>query len=201
MKAALALMGIVAFATALAGCVSHQAVTTSPIVQTSRPPASATIAPAFVPPGMELDFQTIVEPSQFGGEYPGKTSRIDVVTSPDGLPPQGWLSWRDRDLLATANYQGAVLIIVFNGSNAIFGYLRVRGVWRDGAVIYVTAHFNEASGATSTALPAVSSQYQVLKIWRSQLLPLGQYTFRLLDETGRERASTVAEISSGYPPP
>ena len=192
--AALALMSAL-----LASCTGRPTSTTS-LTETSKPPVtsvSPTTPAVSFPPGSDLDFEVLVKSSGTTYRYTGESAQIQVMTSSGSLPAQtlDWMEEHDRPAVLNANYQGNFVILVFNGYRGnIYSELEVRRVWQDGSTIYVLAHFNDFVPKV-TSLPAYSSQYEALKIRKSQLGQLGEYTFRLLDESGKERASTSAEIS------
>jgi hypothetical protein len=149
------------------------------------------------PPGRDLEFDILIETRQIGGMYKGEGAQVQVLTSVESLYPESldWIEDHDRPALQNANYQGNFVILVFNGYRGnIYSYLRIQRVWQDGNTVYVLAHFNDFA-PKATFLPAYSSQYEAVKIRKSQLGSLGTYTFKLWDESGKERASTTAEIS------
>jgi hypothetical protein len=67
-------------------------------------------------------------------------------------------------------------------------YFRIEKILINNNTVYVLAHFDDGS---TTSLAMVSSQFQAVMVERKLLAQSGEITFVLLDQTGKERASTV----------
>jgi len=147
----------------------------------------------------ELAFDLIGIFKNGGGTYTGANADIKAVT--DWSPPLpeeiSWLTEYDRDLLLSVDYSLYFVVLVFNGfRHAIFSDMRLFKISQKADTVFVISHFNDPPlpGVIVTSLPADSSQYQAVKINRNQLAQTGNLNFRLLDDTGNERAFTSANI-------
>lgn len=191
--------GTVLFIVMAAGCTERSPSSTL-VTETSKPtvtsvsPSSPAVS---FPPGRDLDFEVLVKSTGTTYKYGEEIARIYILTAAQSIPPEPleWLEDYDRPAVLNANYQGNFAILVFNGYRGnIYSGMSILRAWRDGTTVYVLAHFNDFV-PKATSLPAYSSQYEAVKIRKSQLGQLGEYTFKLLDEAGKERTSTTAEIS------
>ncbi len=189
--------------TLLTGCtignLTSISTTTNPPDTMKFPPHSVTPPPTEnFPPGKDLEFSLIVSAGDYTaeGSYKSEDAKIRIITSVDNLTSEtlNQLDPKDHQYLLSANYQGFFSIIVFNGRRGgIAGYLQIHRIWRDNDVVYILAHFNDKY-PDIISLTVFSSQYEIVKVRKSQLEHLGNFTFILLDETGVERARSIIDI-------
>jgi hypothetical protein len=191
------------FSTLQIGCTNKGlttgSTTTFPSDTMKYPPHSVTPPPTDnFPPGKDLDFELIVPSGDYTaeGSYKSEDAKIQIITSVDNLTSEtlNQLDPKDHQYLLSANYQGFFSIIVFNGRRGgIAGYLQIHRIWRDNDVVYILAHFNDKDPGI-IVLTIFSSQYEIVKIRKSQLEHLGNFTFILLDEKTVERARSTVNI-------
>ncbi len=128
-----------------------------------------------------------------------KEHNISYFFSPT-LPPDG-LDWVYPDsqptILAIDYSQYFVVIALIGYRGSICSFFKTLRIWQDSGTVYILAHFDDGATPGATSLPATSSQYQVIKISRTQITQPGTTTFRLLDETGQESATTTADDLAG----
>ena len=139
-----------------------------------------------------------MQPGRVGGPYTGVNAQIRVINSIQTVPPEAlqWVYSDSKDTILAVDYSQCFVVIVFNGyRGGITTIMQIKRIWQVNNNVFVLAHFNDPPppGVTLTVLPATSSQYQVVKISRTQLTQSGAITFSLLDETGYERA-TIEDI-------
>jgi hypothetical protein len=185
--------------TSLIGCEPDQPNASSIITATSSPslPSINPTPSVTLPPGKELDFDVLMKSSSTTYRYGGEKPQIYIVTSVGSLLPEtlDWIDEHDRTPVLNTNYQGNFVILVFNGYRGnIYSLMDIKKVWRDGNSVFILVHFNDAVDPKATFLAAFSSQYEAVKVRKTQLGSLGTYTFKLLDEGGSERASVITEI-------
>jgi hypothetical protein len=168
----------------------------NPIVSVTPTVGPTPTASVSLPQGNDLTFETIVEPGRVGGPYQEDSAQIRVISFIQTPLPEAlnWVYPDSETKILAVDYSQYFVVIVFNGyRGGIFSYLRIQRIWQNAGAIYVLAHFNDFQPA-ATALPATNSQYQAVKISRTQITQSGAFTFRLLDETGQERATVTANI-------
>jgi hypothetical protein len=179
------------------GCVraATTATSSSPLSHATQKATTATSNAALthttvLPTGTDVAFQTVAGPSHLAGSYADRAAQIRLLADSQSVYDVfGWLSSYDADRLFSVDYQRYFVVVAFNGWRGGIGigtYFGIERIWQDDATVYVQAHFDDGS---ATSLAMNSSQYQGVKIDRSVLAQSGVITFKLLDETGKERAS------------
>jgi len=161
----------------------------------SSTPSKTNTSPSIIfPSGTDLAFNTIIGAHKVGGPYQDRAAQIRVLTdSQSASEVSGMVYSYDADILLKADYQHYIVVVVFNGWRVnISKYLEIQKIWRSGNNVFVLAHFDDGG---ATALQASSSQYQTVTLDRVQLIQTGEITFKLLDESGKERATTMANIT------
>jgi hypothetical protein len=127
-----------------------------------------------------------------GGPYNGDT-QIRVIDSVQ-TPLQevfSWVSPDDQTKMLAVDYSQYFVVAVFNGLRSSIGTnLQILRVWQNENNIYCLAHFDDGA---ATVMPLSSSQYQIIKIKRTQVQS-GEYVFSLLGESGTERATSTITI-------
>jgi len=121
-----------------------------------------------------------------------------VISSNQTLPAEalGWVHPEYKNRILDVDYSTNFVVMAFNGyRGGIFSDFMIQEIRQDFKTVFLVAHFNDVI-PTGTSLPVFSSQYQVVKIGRSQITQTGAITFKLLDETGNERATTTIEINN-----
>jgi hypothetical protein len=135
-----------------------------------------------------------------GGPYEDSAAQIRVIiTSPTVSEVTGMVYSDDANALLKVDYQRYFVIAAFNGWRSnIYGEFKINRIWQSGNTILIKATFNDLIIGTTPAtyLPATSSQYQAVKLDRGVLTQSGELTFRLLDESGTERATTNSIITT-----
>ncbi len=132
-----------------------------------------------------------------GGTYKGERAQILVIPSIHTPEPEEleWVNSLDQTKILEVDYPKYFVVIVFNGyRGGIFSQINILRIWKNTDMIFVVAHFNDFV-PQATSLPAYNSQYQVVKISKQQIAHPGVLTFQLLDESGKERARVMAEVS------
>ena len=192
------------------GCVSSVQSPTSQSIQTinptNSPPVSFTVVSPLLsstptpnvslPTGSDLTFEPVVETGNLGGSYSGESAQIQVVSSVQTSLPEGieWVNPEFKTVILALDYAKYFVVMVFNGSRGgIYSDLKILKIWQNTGTVFVLAHFNDFV-PKATSLPASNSQYQVVKISRTQITRPGAITFKLLDESGQERATTIQNI-------
>jgi hypothetical protein len=173
--------------------------TTSPSV--SSPDgliSSSNLSPSItLPSGTELTFENIIKSGNLGGSYQGETAQIRVVSSLQTPLPEefNWIYPDSKNMILAVDFTKYFVVMVFNGSRGgIYSNLKILQIWQTVDMILVLTHFNDFI-PQATSLPASNSQYQVVKIARTQITQPGVNMFKLLDGSGQERAITIQNIS------
>jgi len=165
------------------------------ISATTLKPATATSSSVIFPPGTDLAFVTIIGGRTVGGPYLDSTTQIRVLTdSQSASAITGMVYSDDGDTLLAMNYRQYVAIVVFNGfRDGIGSNLEILKIRQSGNTVHIVAHFDDGGGQYSEAI--TSSQYQAVEIERNSFIRTGEITFQLLDESGKERATTTVNIT------
>ncbi len=174
--------------TLISGC--HKITTTFSTITTTTT-INSTVTVTF-PSGDQLPYETIVPSGAVGGGYPDRAGLIRVFTdSQSPTEVSDWIYPYHETTIFQVDYERYLVILVFNGWRGGIGtstYFRIEKILINNNTVYVLAHFDDGS---TTSLPAASSQYQAVMVERKLLAQSGEITFVLLDQTGKERASTV----------
>jgi hypothetical protein len=174
----------------LTGCIKTPPTISPTPSETTTPPPTGTF-----PPGTDLAFETIVKSGNLGGSYEGTAAQI-VVINDIKAPPRGleWVNPEYQDKINAVDYSQFFVLMAFNGfRGGISSDFSIQRIWQNAGTVYVLAHFNDIV-PQGTSLSATNSQYQVVKISKAQITHLGTITFKLLDETGKERATATSEF-------
>jgi hypothetical protein len=164
---------------------------TSQVTSATSSTISSTTSVNF-PPGIDLTFETLIEPGRVGGPYQGENAQIRVISMiPTPTSEElGWVYPDNQPKILGVDYSKYFLVLVFNGfRGGIFSYLKIQRIWQNDGIVHILAHFNDII-PEATSLPATNSQYQVVQISRNQISQSGTIIFKLLDEIGQERAET-----------
>ena len=183
------------------GCVSKTAalstITSTAVNQTSTP-AIATTSNVTFPSGADLPFENMIPIGNIGGDYAGATPQIIVITNNTDsfLSNSNWVIPEDKNLLSAIDYSRYFAVITFNGWRGGIGDppFGINKIWQKDNVVYILAHFDDFT-ITKTYDELNNSQYQITKINKTNLAQTGAITFQLLDETGKERATTTVNIT------
>lgn len=157
---------------------------------------SPTITPT-LPPGIDLMFEEVLDSGDIGGLYTGRSAQINIITT-DQLPQPKSIERlipEHRVKILEVDYSQYLVIVVFNGWRSSIGIntnLNIQRIWIDGRTVSVRAHFDDGS---ATVLPLNSSQYKVVKILKKQLPQQGEIAFKLVDDSGHQRAATSANLT------
>ena len=167
-----------------------------PIPSMSASPSQTTASPGVtLPPGTELTFETVIESGNLGGSYKGESAQILVISNFQTPLPEEleWVKPEHQTKILEVDYSNYLVVMVLNGyRGGIFSKLNIQRIWQNAGIVFVLAHFDDfVPGATS--LPAYNSQYKAVKISKEQIAS-GANTFKLLDESGNERATATYEV-------
>lgn len=178
----------------LTGC-EEKRINTSPSSLTSETEISTSV---IFPSGTDLDFNLVGEFGDIGGAYNEKSGQIIVIANKTDsfLPNTDWVKPEHKNTILEIDYSQYFVILAFNGWRGGIGNpsFNIKRIWQKDNNIYVLAHFDDfIPGATS--VPLYNSQYQAAKINRIDIIQTGEITFKLLDESGKERASTIEKFS------
>jgi hypothetical protein len=172
---------------------------TTEIPTTTLPTGSETTVTPIIPlpTGVELLFETIIESGNIGGPYyKGESAQVAVVSSKPTIPTEvlDWVQPEYRHRILDVDYSTYIVVMAFNGFRiGIFSDFKIQKILRDSGAVYILAHFNDFI-SDATSLSSSSSQYQVVKIDRTQITYTGAITFRLFDELRQERASATFDF-------
>jgi hypothetical protein len=193
--------------TLLSGCIGKatNTLSTSPITTMTTPAKPTPTSPAaaaptstvLLPTGTDLAFETIVQPGRVGGPYTGDVAQIQAIDNAQIEPAEvlEWVYPDDKAKILAVDYTKYFVLMIFNGyRGGISSYLKIWRVWQGVDSVFVLVHFNDIQ-PSATSLPAYNSQYQVVQISRTQITQFGAIAFKLLDEAGRERATSIETIS------
>jgi hypothetical protein len=151
-----------------------------------------------LPAGKELAFNTISK-EQYDA-YRENSPRIFIVTANQTIPDNNpWIKNEEVIKLNSIDYSKYFAIIAFNG---FLGYRRsdfeINKIIQDKNIINVVSHFSTIS---ATTIPANSSESHIVTVSKESLIQYGEITFKLLDESGQEKAKAIREIyiASQYP--
>lgn len=192
---------------------STPATTTTPLPTSASSTTSITSTPTIsensttgitpTAPASGIAFETIAIGD---GTYEGESAQIFVISSNQSLPEEalGWLVFYDpqgkivnslgRDKILEVDYFNYFVVLVFNGwRGGIWSNFNIQVIIRENDTFTIIAHFNDRTEGYS--LSAKNSQYQVVKISRTQITQPRVITFKLLDESGKERTRVTSNIS------
>ncbi|MFH0941917.1 MAG: hypothetical protein V1823_02700, partial [Chloroflexota bacterium] len=130
-----------------------------------------------------------------GGRYLGESAQIYVISSNNTLPEalDKWVNLKNIGKILEVDYSKYFVVIAANGyRGGIWSNFTIQRIIQRNDTISVVAHFNDRTEGYS--LSAENSQYQVVKISRTQITQSGVITFRLLDEKGNERARVTSNL-------
>jgi hypothetical protein len=150
-----------------------------------------------LPSGTDLVFETISKNNGTSGPYESKNAQISIINVIQPSLPESlqWVYPQSQNGILAVDYSQYFIIMAFNGwRGGIGAYFNIIRIWQSDGIVFVLAHFDDPKPG-GTSLPAVSSQYQVVKVSRTQIAQTGDITFKLFDETGQERATTVETIN------
>jgi hypothetical protein len=119
-----------------------------------------------------------------------------VIYSYRTIPTEvfSWVQPEYRQRILDVDYSKYIVVMAFNGfRGGIFSDFKIQKILRDSGTINILAHFNDFI-PDATSLSSSSSQYQVVKIDRTQITHTGAITFRLFDESGQERATATCDF-------
>jgi hypothetical protein len=120
-------------------------------------------------------------------------AQVIVITSPSEsfFTGIGRISTEHKNQILEVNYSDYWVVLAFNGwRRSIGGSFAIKGIWQEGNTISILAHFDDYLEG-QTRLQAISSQYEAVKIHKAYLMQTGEITFKLLDESGEERAVAI----------
>jgi len=184
--------------TACTSKTTTPAIVTSAATAPTSTSAAATTSGVTFPPGADLRFENIVPIGNIGGDYTDSTAQIIIVTNNSGsfLSNSNWVIPEDKNILDAFDYSQYFAVITFNGWRGGIGDppFSITRIWQKANVVYILAHFDDFT-ITKTYNELNNSQYQITKINKTNLSQTGEITFRLLDESGKERAVATATIA------
>lgn len=176
---------------------------TTPLTSPSPSPISPSISPS---PSSTLPLGTAVVFGHFqmsGSYWRTETSAaIWVITSLQTYSRPPGIEWRQEmpavpeppPEILNFDFSEYFLMLVFNGYRGGYGTaMEIKGIWQDKDMIQISAHLDDPGMATS--IPIYSSQYNVLKVNKASMSQFGEITFGLFDESGKERAKAIYQIS------
>ena len=182
------------------GCVSKTttpAIVTSDVITPTSTSAAAITSGVTFPSGADLPYENMVPIGNIGGDYTDSTAQIIIVTNNSGssLSNSNWVIPEDKNVLDAFDYSQYFAVITFNGWRGGIGDppFSIKRIWQQANVVYILAHFDDFT-ITKTYNELNNSQYQIIKINKTNLSQTGEITFQLLDETGTERAVVTATI-------
>jgi hypothetical protein len=185
----------------IAGCVSkttESETTTAAMATQTSTPATATTSSVIFPPGTDLPFENMVPIGNIGGDYTDVSAQIIIITNNTDsfLSNNNWVITEDKNMLDAIDYSQYFAVITFNGWRGGIGDtpFSVNRIWEKNNFVYILAHFDDFT-ITKTYNELNNSQYQITKINKTNLSQTGEITFQLLDETGKERATTTVNIT------
>jgi hypothetical protein len=153
--------------------------------------------------GTELSFETIVK-----ADYPStdlgapENPKIIVITSEPltripGISPHDISpNVGSESIIKEVDYSKFIVLIAFHGTTYPGSVLEGRGIditriLQDGNKIYVQARFQLPQ---PTVVPGIIYPYHIVKVNKESITKYGELTFILLDQLGKERATTTCEI-------
>lgn len=146
---------------------------------------------ATLPPGNDLVFDTVAR-SDFSNYDEGqRSSDIQILTSKPVSNVKG-VSPFDQPEIESVDFSQYFVIIAFLGLSSPGYEIRIRRVWQDKNMVYLLFHARPPQKYTK---PMVIFPYHAIKINKEQMLQNGEITFKLLEQHGKELASTSYEIS------
>lgn len=122
-------------------------------------------------------------------ENTNPSPQITAVVSPPPVHILG-VEPRDVDKMQAVDYSKFIALIAFRGFTTAATGIGITKIWQQGGNVYVQAELSGYVGA-----PSYSSAYQIIKIAKSHLSQTGAITFRLLDQSGKERAVVSQDIT------
>ena len=157
--------------------------------------------PKFYPTisGTQLVFeQLVLQGRDPGGTYRGNRAHLIVLSSSKNQLSKTleWVRPVDKDKILSVDYSNYVVILAFNGFRELLDRVfTVERIIQTDKAILVIARFNEfIPEATSLITITDNSQYDAVKISKSQITHNGRITFQLVDQTGKVRATATAEV-------
>lgn len=151
-------------------------------------------------PGSEdITFETIGGRfNEAGGSYDADYGWLQTSTNnqTQSSPAIDWVTTSDQETILTVDYSKYFVIMAFNGfRGALYSDFKIQRIWQDYSTntIFVIARFNDPNEELASAFE--NSQYEAVKIARRQVVQPGVITFKLLDETGKERARTTYQLN------
>jgi hypothetical protein len=158
--------------------------------------ADSTTTVSTTPSDKTLTFTTIFGGSAFvGGPYQDESSQLRVIMDIASVSSLSSMLYSyDMDALLKVDYTHYFVVIAFNGyRGGIYNSFTITSILQSGNRILISAIFNDRIVETTpiTIVPVNSSPYQAVQIDRNILPKTGNLTFKLLDENGSVRASSI----------
>jgi hypothetical protein len=215
------LVWVIVLSLMLAGCTNHEvSPSSSPPVQTSAPaitsaPASSASAtpskapPPTVntspapstsvqfPPGTDLKYEIISSREISGISDLLAHNPLYVIISSPYLPVDGITDKEQAAIKSVDFNQNFVLIVTYPDSYPS-GYppkkSEIKRVWLDANTVYILAVLPPIPQPGMTYLPISSFSCHILKINKDGISAFDRITFKLLDDSARERATTTSLV-------
>jgi hypothetical protein len=165
----------------------------SPTITSPPPtPSKISVIPGTTIPGVILEFENF--PIYGNLKDQNIPSQIHVMVNIESPLPDVIkdITMESQAKLSTLDFSRYFILFVFMGFQSVTGpYIKVKQIWQVKDTIWVQADFNPDG---PTYLPTYSSPFQDVKVNKENITQFGEITFRLLDLSGKERATTTCEI-------
>jgi len=138
----------------------------------------------------ELNFKTISIANDHIGNA-NRDTQIEVISEKSNsvIP----IDPLDQAKIDSTDFSKNYVIAVFYGWR---GYantaMEIKRVYQDKNIIYVSVYFEIPAG---TVAPGYSSSYRIIEISKESMPQFGDITFKLLDDTGKEKAQINQNIT------
>jgi hypothetical protein len=175
--------------------------TPTPSISPSVTPISPTPSPSTpvqFPPGTDLKWESIGMRTSIS-DVPGSLSSypFHVMISPPYLPMEGFTD-NEQAAIKAVDFDKYFVLIVIHSTSYPIGYpskkFEIERIWMDANTIYIQAALPPSFQPGMTYVPQSRFAFQIVKINKDGISPFDRITFKLLDDSARERAATTSLI-------
>ena len=151
------------------------------------------------PPGNQLAFEDFRLAVAKMGVSTDTPAYVFVMTNTKSPLPDRWEYFtpfapeREEKTIEDVDFSKDFLLFVSMGFKSVTGpKITVERIWQVQETIYIQANFDTAVG--QTVQPMFSEPTTIIKVSKDNMTQFGEITFVLLDQSGKERATTTCEI-------